>query len=87
MEQKVSGNKIVSGMFWQFSERIAAQIVSFIVSVILARILLPQDYGVIAIVNIFIVIAEVFVTNGFGTALIQKKKVTELEFSTVFWGN
>ena len=81
------GGKIVSGMIWRFGEKITAQAVSFLVSVVLARILLPEDYGIIGMVNIFIAIAEVFVTSGLGTALVQKKDATETDFSTVFWCN
>lgn len=85
---KVSGSKkIVSGMIWRFGEKVTAQLVSFIVSIVLARILLPDDYGAVALVNIFIVIAEIFVTSGLGTSLIQKKDVTLDDFSTVFWCN
>lgn len=82
-----TGRKIVSGMFWRFGEKITAQAVSFIVSVILARILMPEDYGIVGIVTIFYAIAEVFVTSGLGTALIQKKDATQEDFSTVFWCN
>ena len=74
-------------MVWRFGEKITAQGVSFIVSVILARILMPEDYGIVAIVCAFIAIAEVFVTSGLGTALIQKKDATQRDFSTVFWCN
>jgi len=81
------GTKIVSGMFWRFGEKITAQAVSFLVSVVLARILLPADYGIVGIVTIFYAIAEVFVTSGLGTALIQKKDATRVDFSTVFWCN
>lgn len=82
-----SGKTIVSGMVWRFAEKITAQGVSFIVSIILARILMPDDYGIVALVNVFIAIAEVFVTSGLGTALIQKKDATLLDFSTLFWCN
>lgn len=78
-------NKIVSGFFWKFNEQIASQIVTFVLSIILARILSPKDYGIVALVNVFITIANVFVVSGFGTSLIQKKHTTELEFSTIFW--
>lgn len=82
-----TGGKIVSGMVWRFAEKISAQVVSLFVSIILARILLPENYGIVAIVNIFLAIAEVFVTSGLGTALIQKKGATSLDFSTLFWCN
>lgn len=83
----MKGNKIVSGMMWSFSEKIAAQVVSVVVSIILARLLMPDDYGVVAIVYIFTVIAEIFVTSGLGTALIQKKDADDTDFSTLFWCN
>lgn len=76
---------ILSGFFWKFNEQIAGQLVSFVVSIILARILAPKEYGVVALVNVFIVIMEVFVTTGFSSALIQKKNATRLDFSTLFY--
>ncbi len=79
--------KTVSGVFWRFGERILAQLVSFIVSVVLARILIPEQYGIIAIVTIFINIANVFVTSGLGTSLVQKKDADELDFSTMFYAS
>ncbi|MCU7207419.1 lipopolysaccharide biosynthesis protein [Turicibacter sp. GALT-G1] len=77
--------KALFGMFWRFGERITAQAISFIVSIVLARILLPEEYGIVAIVNIFIAIANVLVTSGLGTSLIQKKEADELDFSTIFY--
>ena len=61
MSEISNGKKIVSGMVWRFGEKITAQAVSLIVSIVLARILMPEDYGIVAIVNIFIAIAEIFV--------------------------
>lgn len=87
MNEINSSKKIVSGMVWRFGEKITAQLVSFVVSIVLARLLMPEDYGVVAIVNVFIVIAEIFVTSGLGTSLIQKKDADEIDFSTVFWCN
>lgn len=81
------GKQIVSGMVWRFAEKITAQLVSFVVSIVIANILMPEAYGIVAIVNVFMAIVEVFVTSGLGTALIQKKDATSREFSTVFWCN
>lgn len=78
-------NKIFSGLFWKFGERILAQGISFAVSVVLSRLLLPDDYGVVAIVLIFINIANVFVISGFSTALVQNKDATDVDFSTNFY--
>ena len=67
-------NSSLEGMIWTFAERICAQLVSTIVGIILARMLAPDDYGIISIVMIFITICNVFVTRGFGTTLVQKKR-------------
>ena len=80
-----SQKEVVSGLFWKFAESICADAVSFIVSVILARLLLPKDYGEVGLVNVFIVLANVFVVNGLGTALVQKKDADELDFASVFY--
>lgn len=74
-------------MIWRFLERIGAQGVSFIVSVVLARLLDPSVYGVIALVTVFTTLLNVFISSGFGSALIQKKDADDLDFSTVFWFN
>lgn len=81
----VLSKKVFSGFFWKFSERVLAQLISFIVSVIIARILSPDDYGLVAMSMIFISLANVFVVNGFSTALIQKKDVNIDSFSTLFY--
>lgn len=77
--------KIVLGVFWKFAERTGAQIITFILSIFLARLLSPNDYGVIAILLVFITVADVFVNAGFGNALIQKKDADNLDFSSVFY--
>lgn len=76
---------VLSGVFWKFAERVGAQAVSLIVSIVLARLLAPSEYGAISLVMVFITIANVFVTSGFGTALIQKKDADDIDFSTVFY--
>lgn len=76
---------IISNAGWRFAERISAQLVSFFVSIILARLLLPEEYGTVAITTVFITICNVFVTSGFGAALIQKKEADEVDFSTILF--
>lgn len=78
---------VFNNLFWRFMERIGAQGVNFIVSIVLARLLDPAVYGVIALVTVFTAILDVFISNGFGSALIQKKNADDLDFSTVFWFN
>ena len=80
-------SKVLSGLFWRFGERIAAQGVSFVVSIILARMLDPSHYGAIALVTVFITFANVFVTSSFGNSLIQKKDADNVDFSSVFYFN
>ena len=78
---------VVSNFIWRFAERCGAQLVTFIVSIILARILAPEDYGTIALVTVFTTILQVFVDSGLGTALIQKKNADDLDFSSVLYFN
>jgi len=85
MQSNEVNNKVIYGLFWKLMERGGTQGIQFIVQIFLARLLLPEDYGVIALITIFIAIANVFVQSGFSTALIQKKDVDELDFSSVFY--
>lgn len=77
--------QVTTGLFWTYAERITAQIITMAVTIILARIIAPEEYGIISIVLIFINIANSFVVNGFGNSLIQKKEADDLDFSTVFY--
>ncbi|MBQ9968241.1 MAG: lipopolysaccharide biosynthesis protein [Oscillospiraceae bacterium] len=78
---------VLKNFMWRFLERCGSQGVAFLVSVILARKLLPEVYGTVAIVTVFTNILQVFVDSGFGVALIQKKDADQLDFSTVFFFN
>ena len=80
-------SKVLSGLIWKFCERITAQLISLVVSIILARLLAPGDYGAVALVMVFITIANVFVSSGLGAALIQKEDADNLDFSSVFYIN
>lgn len=86
MEQSLR-KKTYSSLIWKFCERFSAQFVSLVVSIILARMLMPEDYGIVALVTIFITIANVLVTNGMGTALIQNNDADDNDFSTMFWAS
>ena len=83
----VSRHSVFSNMVWRFLERTGAQLVAFIVAIVLARILSPEDYGTIALITVFINILNVFVDSGLGTALVQKKNADDVDFSTVFYTN
>lgn len=84
-QEKVSKNKVISSLIWKFLERGGVQGVQFVLSIILARLVTPEDYGVIAILLVFIQIATVFIQSGFNTALIQKKESDDLDFSSTFY--
>lgn len=77
----------VKNLIWRFAERCGAQGISFIVSIVLARLLMPEIYATVALVTVFTTILQVFVDSGLGTALIQKKDADDLDFSTVFYFN
>ena len=79
--------KVVSNFIWRFLERCGAQGVTFIVSIVLARLLNPEIYGTVALVTVFTTIMQVFVDSGMGSALIQKKDTDDLDFSSVFYFN
>ncbi len=77
-------SKAITSTTWKFAERIIAQGISVVVSIILARLLLPSDYGVVSIVLIFFAFSNVLISGGLNTALIQKKDADELDYSSVF---
>jgi len=83
----ITKSSIITNIFWKFAERTGAQVISFIVTIVLARLLLPAEFGLIAMVTVFITIANVFVSSGFGSALIQKKDVDNLDYSSIFFLN
>ena len=80
-------NQTVSGVAWSFLERYATQGVSFIITIIMARLLSPSEYGLLGMLAIFISISQVFIDGGFSNALIQKKEKCDEDFSTVFYIN
>lgn len=80
-------SKVVSGAVWTGLEKMFRQLVQFIVGIVLARLVLPVDYGAVGMLAIFMAIANVFTDCGMGSALIQKKEKTDADYSTVFWYN
>lgn len=78
-------SKVVKGTFWTLVEKLSIQMVGFVVGMILARLLTPDDYGTVALMSIFFAISNVLIDGGFGNALIQKKNADELDFNSVFY--
>ena len=83
----ISKSNIVSNFIWKFAERIGNQLVSLIVTIVLARLLSPSEYGLIAMGAVFITIANEFVATSFTNALIQKKDADNIDFSSVLFLN
>lgn len=83
----MNNKNVMTNFLWRFAERCGAQFVTLIVSIVLARILNPNDFGTVSLVMVFTTIMQVFVDSGLGTALIQKKDADELDFSSVFYFN
>ena len=79
--------KSIKGMAWTGVSRLLKQVIQFSIGILLARQLMPEDYGIIGMLAIFIAIAETFLDSGFASALIQKKDRTEVDYSTVFFFN
>ena len=77
--------KTIIGLIWQYAEKCGSQIITFVVSIILARILTPADYGIVGLITVFISISLVFAESGMGQALVQKKDADDRDFSTVFY--
>ena len=77
--------KTLTGFFYKFAERGAAQGINFVVQIILARILIPEEFGTIALLTVLMTILDVFVTYGFGNSLVVNKKSDDLDFSTCFF--
>ena len=81
------GRKVIGGTIWASIDRIGAMALQFIVNLILARLLMPEDFGYIGMLAIFISVSQTLVDGGFGSALIQKKKPTQTDYSTIFFWN
>ena len=77
--------KTLKGTFWTFSEQFSGKAFGFIVQIILARLLLPEDFGIIAMVIVFIGIGTQIMDSGFGQSLIRTKDPTEADFSSIFY--
>ena len=75
----------VSGLFWIFCQKTVGQLISFGISVVLARLLMPEEFGVVALAGMFTVLLGLFIDCGMGTALIQKKDADDLDLNTMFW--
>lgn len=87
MSQEDIKQKAVKGVFWSFCERFGSLLILFTANVVLARLLTPEDFGLVGILMAFVMISQILIDGGFGNALIQQKKITTVDCSTVFYTN
>ena len=81
------GHKVAKGAIWAAADKFGSMGIQFIVNLILARLLVPEDFGIIGMLAIFIAVSQTLVDGGFTSALIQKKNPTQADFSTIFYWN
>lgn len=87
MQKDVLKKKTISGLFWTFGEVIANQGVQFVIQIFLARLILPEEFGLIGMITVFIAISNSIIDSGFSNALIREKEVNQHDYSTVFYFN
>ena len=78
-------SRVLSGLFWKFSERLGVQGIQFLVQIFLARLLFPKDYALVALIVVILSVSEVLMWTGFNTALVQQKDVDDGDYSSVFY--
>lgn len=83
MSSPVTKSQFISGATWKIVESFSAKGISFVVSIILARMLMPEDYGLLALTAVFTTFSDMLIDAGFSTALIRKKDVDEYDYSSV----
>ena len=79
--------KTISGILWSSVGRFGTMMINFLSNLVLARLLMPDDFGCIAMLYVFIAVSGIFVNGGLGSALVQKKTPTHLDYTTVFYWN
>lgn len=87
MSGETLGNKALKGSFWATVDKFGSMGLQFFANLVLSRLLLPEDFGTIGILSIFLLVAQSLVDGGFCASLIQKKEPTQDDYSTIFWWN
>lgn len=83
----LSRDEIKGSLFWNAVELYSTQLVQFGIGIIMARILMPDDYAIIGMITVFLCLSNVFISSGFPTALIRKRECSAADYSTVFYFN
>ncbi len=86
-EHNILKQKAIYGMIWKLFEKFGVQLVQFVIQIFLARLLLPSQYGIVGLLSIFIIVSDVFIQQGFTVALIQKKEVDQVDYSSIYYLN
>ena len=81
---KVTKVQFANSVIWRFTDIIFRKLIGFIISILLARLITPEAYGIIALTTVFIAFSDIFILNGFNVALIRKDTICEKDYSTVF---
>ncbi len=79
--------RALGGVIWKFLEKIGKLLIQFCIEIVLARLLMPEDYGIVALITTFITVSDVVIHHGFTSALIQKKQADDIDYSSVFYAN
>ena len=79
--------KILSGVLWQGLDRVGSMGLQFVIQIVLARLLVPEQFGIVAVMTVFIMLCQCFIDSGFSTALIQKKDTDDVDCNSVFYIN
>ncbi len=77
-------SRVLSGLFWKFSERLGVQGIQFVIQILLARLLFPKDYALVALISVVLSISDALMWSGFNMALVQQKEVEDRDYSSVF---
>lgn len=83
----ISNKSVLSNLIWRYAERFLSVFITFLVSLILARLLSPEEYGTVALLSVIISFLEVFCTRGYNQSLVQKKQINSIDYNTAFWIN
>ena len=85
MQTNIIKKKLFTGVIWETVGQFLSLIIQFVVTIIIARVLSPDDFGVMGLLTVFVAIGNILLDSGFSQALIQKKEADNLDFSSVFW--
>src|ERR1035437_10378657 len=80
-------SQTIHALSWSFFQSIGSQGVRFVIGIVLARLLFPEQFGLLAMLYVFIAIANTFIESGFGAALIQKRNATQIDICSIFYFN